>query len=120
MLKEPAPFPQVGAYALYHCAGQLQLVRIISRDVGLATIAFPLVKGASGNRTLPLVALLNSDDLTDDERIEYKDLDAKCRRSPRPSKRQWDRFDQLKLQDLRSQTRAELVAKAAKLEKAAA
>lgn len=76
MLNTPAPFPQVGSYALIEEEGSNQLVRILAKDqAGSATVSFPLRPGASGTKTVPTAKLLDGTPLTDGERREMNELE---------------------------------------------
>lgn len=76
MLKVPAPYPQVGSFALLIDEEQpaaqqrAELVRIefrhasSRREIGVATIAFPLRVGSSGTRRVRLDQLIDATPLT--------------------------------------------------------
>ncbi|HEY8593277.1 MAG TPA: hypothetical protein VIL42_10510 [Sphingomicrobium sp.] len=82
MLRVPAPFPQVGSYALIVDEAlpvsqqRAELVRVQRRDTssGEAAIAFPLRVGASSFRIVDEWTLIDGTPLTKDEERELADL----------------------------------------------
>lgn len=79
MLKVPAPFPQVGSYALLVDCNlpveqqRAELVRIVRRGAGV-TVAFPLRVGASGNRIVEEVELIDATPLDKAEQRVMHDI----------------------------------------------
>jgi hypothetical protein len=82
MLRIPAPFPEVGSYALLIDTNlpavqqRAELVRVMRRDPahGQAAVAFPLRVGAFGNRVVGESELIDATPLTKDEERELADL----------------------------------------------
>lgn len=111
MLTAPAPFPQIGAYALFYDDGdrKTHLVRIQRRHGPDAVISFPLRAGASGTRTVPLADLLDGTPLTGSERAEWRRLEAELRGMVRPGKARIDRAAELRLREIRSMKLADLM-----------
>jgi hypothetical protein len=82
MLRIPAPFPEVGSYALLIDTNlpavqqRAELVRVMRRDPahGQSAVAFPLRVGAFGNRVVGESELIDATPLTKDEERELADL----------------------------------------------
>jgi hypothetical protein len=116
MLKTPAPFPQVGSYALFEDRRdfaqlpEMSLVRIIGLDgpasdeATRAVIAFPLRAGASGNRTVTIGDLIDGTPLTDAERAEIRTLESDMAGKARVAKKVLARYEALRHRDIRSRT----------------
>lgn len=107
MLKVPAPFPQVGSYALFVDdtlpieQQRAELVRIQYRDGGTIVepwvkISWPLRTGASGYRVVAEAALVDGTALSKDEQRELTDLLNYCRDRIRPNKAKLERADALR------------------------
>lgn len=89
MLRTPAPFPNVGSWALLAENGQTLAVRITAIDPGVPGRVVVSIAGAytaSGTRRLALLSLLNADELTPQERDELAELDARMAGKARPKK----------------------------------
>lgn len=101
MLKIPAPFPQVGSFALFEDpnlpAGErrAELVRVMRFGAGV-TVAFPLRLGASGNRITELSSLIDATPLTREEERELTDLQRSLARQARPNRARIDRAESLR------------------------
>ncbi len=84
MLRTPAPFPEVGSFALFVDTGlpaaqqRAELVRILRHDNindrHFCAVAFPLRLGATGNRNVPIGELIDATPLTVPEQRELTDL----------------------------------------------
>jgi len=92
VLKTPAPYPQVGSYALTidlelpASHQHAELVRIHRIGPVTAAISFPLRTGASGNRTIARADLIDATPLTKDEERRLTDLERDVRGRDRPNK----------------------------------
>jgi hypothetical protein len=93
MLKVPAPFPQVGSFALFidenlpRGEQRAELVRIMrryrmDREAPVA-IAFPNRTGATGNTTTTVDQLIDASPLTVAERAEHAELEKDLRKHAR-------------------------------------
>ena len=113
MLNVPAPFPQVGSFALLVDSTQpieaqrAELVRILridgigQRHAGAsAAIAFPLRTGAGGNRTVNLAELIDPTTLTTAEERELTGLQDQLRGRARPNKAKVERAEALRTRQL--------------------
>lgn len=107
MLKVPAPFPQVGSYAMFVDSNlprddqRAELVRIIRRPTvcdrgGDVAIALPLRIGASGNQVVDEADLLDATPLTGAEQRELTDLLNYIRARVRPDKTKMARAEALR------------------------
>lgn len=110
MLKVPAPYPQVGSYALFVddlLATELQraeLVRLQSTPLGKegALVSWPLRVGSSGSRRVPLADLIDATPLTKAEEREMHDLDRELRGRKRPDKAKAPRCEALRRRHIMS------------------
>ncbi|QAY77899.1 hypothetical protein [Sphingosinicella sp. BN140058] len=107
MLRTPAPFPQVGSYALTIHQDEITLARIQGRNGEDATISLPLFSGASGNRTVPLGELIDATPLSDDEASEWSalnqfDFGTSPPRAGTAKRVHWDRYRALTERDIQS------------------
>lgn len=95
MLKVPAPFPQVGSFALFIDENlprgdqRAELVRIMrryrmNREAPVA-IAFPNRTGATGNTTTTVDKLIDATPLTARERAEHAELERDMRKHAKAS-----------------------------------
>ena len=110
MLNVPAPFPQVGSFALYVDpdlpieAQRAELVRIMRRDgqpqFPGAAVAFPLRTGATGNRLVSERQLIDPTPLTTAEERELTDLQNQLRGRARPNKAKVERAEALRTRQL--------------------
>lgn len=100
MLNTPAPFPEVGSWALCERLGVLEAVRIVDRadSVGLVGISFPTVPSSSGAfRTLP-ERLVDATPLTPEEGAEFDALAAYLQGLEQPERStKAPRFEALRL-----------------------
>jgi hypothetical protein len=121
MLSIPAPFPQVGSYALLDRDGRRHLVRVQKRNPGGILVAFPFTpEVASGNCTVAESDLIDGTPLDDKEKAELERLEAEILRlsqakpggRPGPSHRaKLRRADALRKRALNAEALAFLVAK---------
>lgn len=110
MLKTPAPFPNVGAWALLEQGGETLAVRIVYRDGEIAAVAAAGQFAASAAKRVPVSTLLAADALSPDEQAEYAALDARLAGRARPRKADLDRFEALRLRWIRAERLQELLA----------
>ena len=110
MLKIPAPFPQVGSFALLIDMNQpapqrAELVRILERTYPQgsgATVSFPLRTGASGYNTVPLAGLIDGTPLTSEESAELDALRSHLSQQTRPNRKKIERAEALRRRQIYS------------------
>jgi hypothetical protein len=116
MLNAPAPFPQVGSYAVYVENGSTVLVRIQHRMDRFgephATISLPRTWRASGNKLVPLADLIDGTPLTAAESAERLALYARNGAAKRPRPADVERYDALRSRALAADTLADLLRRA--------
>lgn len=105
MLRTPAPFPEVGSYALVDHRGTRTLARIQARSGDAVLVSLPLVAGAGGTRTIPADQLIDGTPLSDEEAAEKSALDkvvfgGTAPRHGTKKRRQWDRYRELVQRDI--------------------
>lgn len=98
MLRTPAPFPQVGSYALIQIDGRNHLARLQARTAGGdVLISLPLLADvASGNRTVSIDALIDGTPLTDFEQRELDRLTTEVAAAKRPGAEKQARAETLR------------------------
>jgi hypothetical protein len=111
MLNTPAPFPQVGSYALVVHEGKTRLARIIQRDPGgdRIGISLPQRYGAAGVLTVAFEELIDGTPLSDAERAELTALERDLAGRARPKKAAAARHDELRHRDIHAGRLAELL-----------
>lgn len=117
MLKTPAPFPQVGSFALAHHDRRLQLCRILAKvpDSDDVLIGFPATFGASGNTRAAIGSLVDGTPLSDGDRREWSMVESRItearRRKKAPRQADIDRANELRSRDTASDKLADLFRK---------
>lgn len=89
MLRTPAPFPQVGSWALLREEGREVAVRItatVPDEAGMLLVSVAGEHTASAVKRRPLAALRNTDALSADEQAELAAIDARMAGKARPKK----------------------------------
>lgn len=112
MLRTHAPFPEVGSYGLKAEDSQLHLVRIIARSGDQAGIAFPLRRGASGNKTVPLAELIDATPLAAADHARLREIEQEMGQLATNGKARRQRrieADALHSRDVYSRTLADLM-----------
>jgi hypothetical protein len=97
MLRTPAPFPQVGSYALIEIDGRLHLARIQKRTCDAEVmISLPLLRDvASGNRKVSPDALIDGTPLSEFEQRELGRLEIEAAAGGRGAPAKRERADAL-------------------------
>ncbi len=112
MLRQSAPFPNVGSWALWEHGGKTLAVRIQLRRGDDALISIPSMFGiASGNRNVALAELLDPTPLEPQERAELEALERKVAGRARPRKADVARADALRLRDIHARALQQLLEK---------
>jgi hypothetical protein len=97
MTREPAPFPHVGSWALWHHQGRTLAVRIQLRRGDAALLSIPsFFRVASGNRTIPIAELADPTPLSPREADELDALLSRLSGQKRPRRRDLDRAEALR------------------------
>lgn len=105
MLNAPAPFPEVGSWALHDREGETVAARIVSLslDRRRAGISYPDRPTASGATEVDVAALLDVTPLTADEAAEAEALSVHLSKlvDPKRSTKKVDRYEALWLRTYR-------------------
>jgi hypothetical protein len=105
LLHTPAPFPQVGSWALLQEEGRDLAVRItatVPGEPGQVVVSIAGAFVASAVKRLPLAALRNADALTPDEQAELAAVEARVAGKSRPKKADVARQRELSERDSRA------------------
>lgn len=111
MLRTPAPYPNVGSWALLEEPGGTKAVRILERDGEEALISIAGEFVASANRRLPVAGLANADALTIDEAVELLAIETRIAGRARPRKADVERESALRHRLIRAEQLQQILAK---------
>lgn len=111
MLRTPAPFPNVGSWALLDDGGTTRAVRILERSGPDALISIGGGFSASANRRLPISSLQNADPLSGEEQAELEKIERRMAGKARPRKADVDRSVALGQRTIHARTLQEILSR---------